>query len=57
MEAVFLTTVKDAMEDLEGAILDILGAFMQAEMDEEVIMQIMGTMEDLLLEIDRELYD
>ena len=55
-EAVFLTAVVDAMEGRSVAILDVLGAFMQAEIDELVHVRFTGAMVTLLLEIDHEMY-
>jgi hypothetical protein len=55
-EAVFLTAVIDALEDRDVAIVDVPGAFMQADMDELVHVRFTGTMVDLLLEIDPEMY-
>lgn len=56
-EAVFLTAVIDAMEQRDVAIIDIPGTFMQADMDELVHVRFTGMMVDLLLEIDREMYE
>ncbi len=56
-EAVFLTAVIDALEEREVAVLDIPGAFMQADQDEEVFVRFEGKMAELLLEIDREMYE
>ena len=55
-EAVFLTAVIDAMEGRSVAILDVPGAFMQAEIDELVHVRFTGAMVTLLLEIDHEMY-
>ena len=41
-EAVLLTAVIDAMERREVAVVDIPGAFMQADMDEEVFVRFKG---------------
>jgi hypothetical protein len=48
----------DAMEGREVAVVDILGAFMQPDMDEETfVRRIDGKMaEELLLEIDPAMY-
>ena len=56
-ETVFLTTVIDALEGWEVAVFDVPGAFMQADMDELVHVRFTGNMVDLLLEIDREMYE
>jgi hypothetical protein len=55
-EAVFLTAVIDAYERRDAAIVDVPGAFMQADMDELVLVRFTGVMVDLLLEIDYEMY-
>jgi hypothetical protein len=54
--SVMLTAVIDALEDREVAIVDVPGAFMQADMDELVHVRFTGKMVDLLLEIDPEMY-
>ena len=55
-EAVFLTAVIDAMEGRNVVVLDVPGAFMQAEIDELVHVRFTGAMVTLLLEIDYEMY-
>ena len=55
-EAVFLTAVVDALENRDVAIVDVPGAFMQADMDELVHIRFTGTMVDLLLQIDPDMY-
>ena len=55
-EAVFLTAVVDAWENRKVAVLDVLGAFMQVDMDELVHVRFEGEMVDKLLEIDEDLY-
>ena len=55
-EAVFMTAVIDAMENRTVAVVDIPGAFMQADMDPGVYMRIDGAMAELLLEIDHDMY-
>ena len=55
-EAVFLTAMIDAMEDQNVAVLDVPGAFMQAEIDELVHVQFTGAMVNMLLQIDHEMY-
>ena len=56
-EAVFLMAVIDAMEQREVAMFNVPGAFMQADMDELVHVRFTGKMVDLLLEIDRDMYE
>ena len=53
---VFLTAMIDALESHDVAIIDIPGAFMQADMDNEVIIQFEGKMMELLIEVDEDLY-
>ena len=55
-EAVFMTAVIDAMENRVVAVVDIPGAFMQADMDPGVYMRIDGAMAELLMEIDYDMY-
>ena len=55
-ESVFLTALIDAKEQRFVAIVDVPGAFMQADMDPGVYMRINGKMAMLLLEIDHEMY-
>ena len=55
-EAVFMTAVIDAMENRTVAIMDIPGAFMQADMDPGVYMRIDGAMADMLMEVDQDMY-
>jgi hypothetical protein len=55
-ESVFLTTVIDALEGRDVAVLDVPGAFMQADMDELVHVRFTGKMVDLLMEIDQKMY-
>ena len=55
-EAVFMTAVIDALENWTVAIVDIPGAFMQADRDPGVCMHIDGAMVDLLMEIDYNMY-
>ena len=56
-EAVFLTSIIDALENRDVAIVDVPGAFMQADMDELVHVRFTGTMVDLLIKIDAEMYE
>ena len=48
--------VVDAWENRKVAVLDVPGAFMQADMDELVHVRFEGEMVDKLLEIDQDLY-
>jgi hypothetical protein len=57
-EAVFLTAVIDALEDNDVAILDVPGAFMQANMEELVYVWFTGKVADLVLvEIDKDTHE
>ena len=51
-----LTAVLNALEDREVAVLDMPGAFMQADIDELVHVRFMGEMVNMLLQIDSEMY-
>ena len=55
-EAVFLTAIIDALENREVAVLDVPGAFMQADIDELVHMRFTGEMVSMLLHIDHDKY-
>ena len=55
-EAVFMMAVIDAMENRMVAVVDIPGAFMQADMDPGVYMRIDGAMAEMLMEIDYDMY-
>ena len=55
-EAVFLTAVIDALEGREVAVLDVPGAFMQADIDELVHIKFTGEMVNVVLQIDSEMY-
>ena len=55
-EAVLLTAVIDALESREVAVLDVPGAFMQADTDELVHVRFTGEMVSMLLQIDNEMY-
>ena len=55
-EAVFLTAVIDAMEGRNVVVLDVPGAFTQADIDELVHIRFTGAMVTLLLEIDYDMY-
>jgi hypothetical protein len=57
-EAVFLTAVINALENRDVAVIDIPGAFMQVNLDDKTIhVRLTGKMVELLLEIDREMYE
>jgi hypothetical protein len=56
IEALMLTCIIDAAEQWEVATVDIPGAFMHADMDEEVFIKMEGAMADLLVRIDKDKY-
>ena len=56
-EAVFLTAVIDALENQDVTVLDVPGAFMQADIDELVHVRFTGEMVKMLLQIDKEMYE
>ena len=56
-EAVFLTAIIDALENREVAVLDVPGAFMQADIDELVHVRFTGEMVNMLLHIDHDRVD
>ena len=55
-EAVFLTAIINALEDRNVAVLDVPGAFMQADINELVHVRFKGEMVNMLLQIDNEMY-
>jgi hypothetical protein len=55
-ESVFLSCVVDAKENRDVCTVDIPNAFLQAKMEGVVYMKLEGTMADLLLQIDPQLY-
>ena len=55
-EAVFLTAIIDALESREVAVLDVPGAFTQADIDELVRVRFTGEMVNMLLHIDHDKY-
>ena len=56
-ESIFITAVIDAVEGRDVATVDIPGAFMQADIDEVVIVRFTDEMAVLLAQIDPDLYD
>ncbi len=56
IESVMLSCVIDAMERRDVATVDIPGAFMHADMDDEVYMRLEGKMAELLVQLDPERY-
>ena len=55
IEAIMLSCIIDAKEKRDVAMVDIPGAFMQADMDELVHVKIEGTMAELLAKMDPKL--
>ena len=51
-----MTDVIDVMEEQSVVVLDVPGAFMQAEIDELAHMCFTGAMVNMLLQIDYEMY-
>jgi len=56
IEALMLSCVIDAMERRDVAIVDIPGAFMQANMDDFVQLKMEGRLAELLVKVDPKLY-
>jgi hypothetical protein len=57
-EAVFLMAIIDALENRDVAVVDIPGAFMQVNLDDETIhVCLTRKMVELLLEIDHKMYE
>lgn len=52
MEAMFITAIFNAMEGRDVAIVDIPGAFMQAEIDKLIHVKLDGELVDLLVKLD-----
>jgi hypothetical protein len=51
-----LLCIIDAMDGLDVATANISGAFMQAGMEGEALMKLEGTMAELLVKLDPQLY-
>ena len=56
MEAVLRTLVINVMEQQEVATMDILWAFMQSNQDKTVHVKLDGTLADLLMQCNQDLY-
>ena len=56
IEAVFLSLLIDAQEKRDVAVIDIPGAFMQADMDVETYVKIQGKMAEIFINLDPEYY-
>ena len=57
IEAVFLSLLIDANENRDVAVIDIPGAFMQADMDVETYVKIQGKMAEIFISLDPEHYE
>ena len=57
IEALMLTCVIDAKEQRNVAVVDLLGAFMQSDMEGEVIMKLEGVMVEVIVKIDPSKYE
>jgi hypothetical protein len=56
LEAVLITATIDAYEERDVAIIDVPGAFLSADMDEEVIMTIRGRLAELMVKAAPNIY-
>jgi hypothetical protein len=56
LEAVLITATIDAYEERDVAIVDVPGAFLSADMDEEVIMTIRGRLAELMVKAAPNIY-
>ena len=56
IEAVFLSLLIDAQEQRDVAVIDIPGAFMQADMDVKTYVKIQGKMAEIFINLDQKKY-
>jgi hypothetical protein len=56
LEAVLITATIDAYEERDVAIVDVPGAFLSADMDEEVIMKVRGRLAELMVKAAPHIY-
>jgi hypothetical protein len=56
-EALMLTCVIDAIEGRDVATVDIPGAFMQSEMEGNVLMKLQGVMAEVIMKLDTKKYE
>ena len=56
LEAVLITAVVDAYEHRDMAIVDIPGAYLSSDMDEEVHLCLRGRMSEMMVKIAPEVY-
>ena len=55
-ESVFITRVIDALENRAVAILDLPGAFLHANNNEEIVMALEGPLAEMMAMVDPKLY-
>ena len=55
-EAVLVSAVIDAYEERDVAVADIPGAYLSADMDDDVFMNFRGTMAELMVAADPTIY-
>jgi hypothetical protein len=56
LEAIMLTMAIEAAEGREVACIDIPGAFLHTDIDEDVVMQLRGKLAELMVQVDPKLY-
>jgi hypothetical protein len=56
LESVFVTSTIDAIENREVVTINIPGAFLHAKNEDYVVMQMNGTLAELMAETDPKLY-
>ena len=56
VEAVFITSVIDALEMRDVGVADIPGAYLHADADENILVRFDGTMAELLVKINPKIY-
>ena len=56
LEAIMLTMAIEAAEGREVATIDIPGAFLHTDIDEDVVMQLKGKLAELMVQVDPKLY-
>lgn len=56
VESVMLSCIIDSKERRDVAIADIPGAFLHADIDEDIIMKLRGTMAELMVQVSPEFY-
>ena len=56
LESVLLTSIIDAHENRDVAVVDISGAFLQADQDEDVWVLFDGTLAELMVKMSPEIY-